>query len=139
MTVLVYNASAEAGANAIANKADDGAGAGSIEIRSGTRPAVNGALTGTLLVDIVLGDPAFGVAAGNGVRALKTANGLPIVIANAAATGTAGYGALVDSNGVVILTGTVGVGTGDFQLQSLSITINQEVTLTAFTFELPQA
>lgn len=140
MALRVYNGPIEAGANAIVDSVDDGAGAGRVEIRSGAQPAVNGALTGTLLSDFTLGDPAYGNAAASGSGGVATAAGLPITDAAAVAAGTAGYGALLDSDSNVKWTGTVTAtgGGGDFEIDNVVIALNQEVQLTALNFTLAQ-
>lgn len=140
MALRVYNGPAEAGANAIVDTVDDGPAAGRVEIRTGAQPAVNGALTGTVLTDFTLGDPAYGNAAASGSGAVATAAGLPITDAAAAAAGTAGYGALLDSTGAVKWTGTVSAsgGGGDFEIDNLVIALNQEVQLTALSFTQAQ-
>jgi len=141
MSLRIYDATVEAGANAMWDKADDGASFGKIVIHTGGQPALNGALTGTLLAEFTLSDPAFGAAAASGSGAVKTLAGLPKTDASAAATGTAGYGALLDSDDNVKLTGTVTAsgGGGDFEIDNVSITITQEVQLTAYTGTLPQS
>ena len=49
-------------------------------------------------------------------------------------TGTAAVARIKDSNGTVVISGlTVGVGTGDIQLNSTSISAAQTVTITAGT------
>lgn len=118
---------------------DAGSGVGKVEIYSGTQPAVNGSLTGTLLASFDLDDPAFGNAAASGSGAVATAASLPIASVGLAA-GAAGYGAVVDSDDTVRWTGTVTVtgGGGDFTIDNTSIAVDQVVNLTAFTFTLPQ-
>lgn len=140
MALRIYNAVSEAQGNALVDTPDDGAGAGKVEIRSGAQPALNGALSGTLLAEFTLSDPAFGAAAAAGSGAVATAAGLPITDAAAAATGTAGYGAVLDSDDNVKWTGTVTAtsGGGDFEIDNTSITSGQEVQLTAFTVTQPQ-
>ena len=140
MAIRVYNAIAEAAGDAIVDTVDDGAGAGRVEIRTGAQPAINGALTGTLLATFTMSDPAFGAAAAAGSGAVATAATLPKTDASADATGTAGYGAVLDSDGNVKWTGTVTAtaGGGDFEIDNTSITAGQEVQLTAFTFTQAQ-
>lgn len=140
MTVRLYNATAEAGTNAMVDKLEDGAAAGKVEIRTGAQPAVNVALTGTLLAEFTMSDPAFGNATGNGTSATATALSMPKTDAAAAATGAAGYGAVLDSDDTVLWTGTVTAtgGGGDFEIDNVSITSGQEVQLTSWTFSLAQ-
>lgn len=139
MPLRLYNNPAEDAADAIVDLIDAGAGAGRLEIRTGTQPAVNGALTGTLLATITLSDPAFGAASASGSGGVATASGLPLEDSSADATGTAGYGALLDSNSNVIFTGGVATDTSEqFQLSTLSIVSGQPVSLETMTFTQPQ-
>lgn len=140
MTVRLYNAPAEASCNAIVDSVDAGAAAGTVQIRTGAQPAVNGALTGTLLAEFTMSDPAFGNAAAAGAGAIAAAAAMPKTDAAAAATGTAGYGAILDSDANVKWTGTVTLtaGGGDFEIDNLSITAGQEVQLTNFSFNQGQ-
>jgi len=141
MTLRIYDATVEAGANAMVDKLEDGAGAGLVRIYTGAQPALNAAVSGTLLAEFTMSDPAFGAAAAAGSGAVATALSMPKTDAAAAATGTAGYGAVVDSNSVVLWTGTVTAtgGGGDFEIDNTSITSGQEVQLTSWTFTLPQS
>ncbi len=140
MAIRVYNGPAEAAGNAIVDSVDDGAAAGRVEIRTGAQPAINAALTGTLLATFTMSDPAFGAMVADGSGADAAAAGLPLTDASADATGTAGYGAVLDSDGNVKWTGTVGATSSgeDFEIDNTSITIGQEVQLTAFTFTQAQ-
>lgn len=140
MALRVYNATAEAGADAMVDKLEDGAAAGRVEIRTGAQPALNAVLSGVLLATFTMSDPAFGAAAAAGSGAVATALSMPKTDASADATGTAGYGAVLDSDGNVLWTGTVGAtGSGeDFEIDNTSITIGQEVQLTSFTFTQSQ-
>lgn len=137
MTLRIYDAVAEAQADAAVDSVDAGAAAGRVEIRTGAQPTVNAALSGTLLATFTLGDPAYGAAAASGSGAVASGAGLPIGTTGAA-TDTAGYGAVLDSDGNIKWTGTVGVGSGDFQLDNLSIATGQTVNLTALSYTQPQ-
>lgn len=79
---------------------------------------------------------AFG-AATLASPSVATATGLPIATTGEAAAGTgtdASYGTLVDGNGDVAVTGSCGVGSGDIQLDNLSIASGQTVNLTALSW-----
>ncbi len=141
MSVLrVYDGPIQDGADGILVATDAGAGAGRIEIRTGAQPAVNGATTGTLLATFTLQDPAWPASAASGTGATATLNGLPITDASADATGTAGYGVMMDSTGAIVLTGdvTANGGGGVFEIDNTSIVIGQEVQLTGADFTLAQ-
>ena len=116
-------------ANAIGNA---GAGvnfdSGVLEIRSGAAPGANAADGGTLLASITLPADAFGAAA-------------------AGATGTAGHFRIKQSGDTGGATGssderiegsvTATSGGGDLELDSVSITAAQTVTIDTFTVTMP--
>src|SRR5688572_30702543 len=94
MTLSLINAIRSTMCDAIVDALDAGAAAGTIAIRSGSRPALpTDAATGTLLVTITCADPAFG-AASNGVATISDPS--PV---NAVATGTASWFRAFDSDG----------------------------------------
>ena len=100
---------------------DAGAGPGTLEICSAAFAAV--------LAIIPLSDPSFTEAAG-----VITMAGVPKSDTAADATGTAAVARIKDSNGVVVVNNlTVGVGTGDIQLNSAAINAGQTVTITSGT------
>ena len=141
MPLRIYNEASEDQLNALVDKLDTG-GDGRIEIRSGTQPAVNGALTGTLLATFTLAPTsatAFGAAAASGSGAVATANDLPIEDSSADATATAGYAAALENDGSVIFTGGVATDTSEeFQLSTLSIVSGQPVSLESLSITQPQ-
>lgn len=105
-----------------------------LRLYSGTKPAnAAGAITGTLLVELVCNATAFAAAAASGVL---TAN----AITNG--TGTAGAGAgttathfrLFKTDGTtVVFDGTVGNATSDLILDNTNIATGQTVSVTSFT------
>lgn len=107
---------------------DAGAGAGRLQIYSGTRPAT-GAAPGAavLLADIPLNDPCGTVASG-----VLTFGGMPRE-ATAAAGGTAAWARFVDSTGAFVADASVTVsgGGGIVQLASLTIANGQTVRVTS--------
>lgn len=117
-------------ADAINTAFNAGAGACLIRIYDGTRPATGGAAT-TLLAELTCSDPAAAAASG-GVLTLSAVT----ADASANATGTASWFRMVDSTAGFVLDGNVTItgGGGDMTLDSLSITIGQQVSLTSGTF-----
>jgi hypothetical protein len=100
---------------------DAGAGPGTIEICSAAFAAVLAAIT--------LADPSFTEAGG-----VITMAGAPRSDASADATGTAAVARIKDSNGVVVVNNlTVGVGSGEIQLNSTAISAGQTVSITSGT------
>jgi len=101
---------------------------GTLTIRTGTAPGAGSAATGTVLATLTLPVDAFNAAATR--QKTITAS---FQDTSADATGTAGHWRLVNSGGTRVLEGSVGVGTGELQLSTLSIIAGGTVTVTAFT------
>jgi len=104
----------------VLNAIDGGAGAGYIEICSAAYASV--------LATITLSDPCGSVSS-----AVLTLT-MPKSDTNADATGTAAIARIKDSSGNIIVSGlTVGAGSGDINLSSVSITAGDTVTLNSAT------
>lgn len=84
-----------------------------------------------VLATIALQKPSFSVS-GDTITLL----GVPLSDTSADDTGTAANARIKASNGDVVVNGlTVGVGSGDIQLNSTSITAGQTVTITSGTIQ----
>lgn len=121
--------------DALVDSLDAGAGAGTIQIRSGTRPALpTDTATGTLLATVTCIDPAFGSASAGAATIAD-----PVAV-TAAATGTASWFRAFDSSPAVKFDGAVTAtgGGGDMTLASTSITSGQPVDITGGTISVPQ-
>src|SRR5688572_78714 len=102
MATRISNASAAAACDAVVDLLDGGAGAGYVEIRTGSQPAtVATAASGTLLGTLTLSDPAFG-AATTASPAVATANAITSDT-TADNSGTAGWYRAYDSTGTAII------------------------------------
>lgn len=136
----ITNAAAIAACNAIVDLLDGGSGAGLLRIYTGTAPSnADDSPTGTLLAELTLSDPAFGDAADANPGATATAASIT-ADSSANATGTAGYFRAVTSAGTTVLQGTVtttGNG-GDLTLNSTSITSGNIVSVTSWTYTVPE-
>jgi hypothetical protein len=131
---LPYDASAEAAVNAFTALLNTGF----LVIYTGSQPALNGSLTGTLLATLDLSATAF--AASTAASGTVTATANSITNATAAATGTAGYFALLASNGTtVVATGSVGTSGCDLDLSSTSIVSGATVAVTSFTVTMAES
>jgi hypothetical protein len=131
LTTAIRNAMCDA----IVDTLDAGSGAGTIAIRSGTRPADPAtAVTGTLLATVTCADPAFG-AASSGAATLTDPSSVTAV-----ATGTASWFRAFDSTGAACFDGSVTAtgGGGDLTLGTTSITSGLAVDLTGGTITVPQ-
>lgn len=88
---------------------------------------------GTTIATIDLNNPAFGAAA-SGVATLDVT---PVPSAVAVATDTAAGWALRDGAGTVVLSGSIGTGSEDLDIDNASITIGQTVNITSLTVTVP--
>lgn len=118
----------------VTDAVDAGSGAGTIEIRTGSRPATpETAVTGTLLATVTLQDPAFATWA-SGASTIND----PAAV-TAVADGTAGYCRVKDSTGAAVMDGTVTAtgGGGDLTLGSTTISTGQQVDITGGSLTVP--
>jgi hypothetical protein len=130
---FAYDATVNAAVNAAAALLNSG----TIKIYTGSQPSVDGSLTGTLLVTMTFGATAFGSSSASGSGATATANS--ITSGTAGNTGTAGYFALVKSDGTTVVgTGSVGTSGADLNLDTLSISSGAVVSCSSFTITMPQ-
>lgn len=101
---------------------------GSMRIYTGSQPALDMPLTGTLLVTLTFSATAFTPSSAS------TATANPITGGAAVAAGTAGYFALVAADGVtVVCTGSVSTDGANLNLSSLAVSSGQLVQCNGFT------
>lgn len=134
MALTLATATRNAKADAAVDLIDAGTGAGSLQIRSGSRPAsANDAATGTLLAEVILEDPAFG-AASSGAASLVD----PAPVTGAAA-GTATWFRVLDGDDATIFDGSVTAtgGGGDLTLATTTISVGLTVDITGGTYTQP--
>lgn len=105
---------------------------GFVAIYTGAQPALNAALTGTVLVTLPLAATAFATATASGGVVTAVANA--ITTTNATSTGNAGYFALLKSDGTtVVMTGSAGIGGTDMVLPTIAIISGSPVTVNSLT------
>jgi hypothetical protein len=105
---------------------------GYIKVYTGSQPALNGSVTGTLLATLTFSSTAFASSTASGGTVTATANS--ITSGTAGNTGTAGYFALLKSDGsTVVATGSVGTSGADLNFNSLSISSGATVSCSSFT------
>lgn len=134
MAITLATATRNAKADAAVDQIDGGTGAGSLQIRSDTRPvSANDAATGTLLAEVILENPAFGAAA-SGVATLAD----PDAVTGAAA-GTATWFRVLDGDDATIFDGSVTAtgGGGDLTLATTTISVGLSVDVTGGTYTQP--
>lgn len=124
---LFYDATVIAGVNAVTVLMNNGF----LEIYSGSQPALNGGLSGTLLVTLTFGATAFSTATASGGTVTAVANS--ITNGTAANTGTAGYFSLVTSGSVTVCTGSVGLSGADLNMSTVAIVSGTIVTCSSFS------
>jgi len=130
---LPYDATVIASVNAVTALLNSGF----IKIYTGAQPALNGAVTGTLLVTMTFSATAFPAATASGGTVTATANA--ITSGTAGNTGTAGYHALVKSdNTTVVATGSVGTSGADLNMNTLSITSGNTVSCGSYLITQPE-
>lgn len=103
-------------------------------IRSGSAPAhPSDAATGTVLATCAQVGGWIGTVPTSHVMVsnMLPSGGLCFQDASADATGTAGYWRLMNGS-TTLLQGSVGVGSGELQLNSLSFTTGQQISITQF-------
>lgn len=111
---------------------------GFLKIYTGAQPALNAAVTGTLLVTLTFSATAFPASSASAGTVTATANS--ITSGTAGNSGTAGYFALVKSdNSTVVATGSVGTSGADLNLDSLAISSGATVSCSAFTITQAQS
>lgn len=140
MAVKISVAAAIAACDAINAFVDAGAAAGSLVIYSGERPADVETAIGaqTALVTFALGDPSFGAAVETAAGGHATANAIDPV--QAAASGTATFFRVFDSDGVGVFDGDVTdtTGNGDLKLSSVAVIAGIDVTVVSLTTTMPK-
>ena len=120
MTALLRNAMLDA----ITTKLDAGAGAGTLKIYDGTRPATGGAAT-TLLATVTLSDPSSPAASG-GVLTMSA-----ITSGTGVAASTATWGRFADSNGLFVMDCSVGTSGTDVVLNTATVSVGVTVAVTS--------
>jgi hypothetical protein len=122
MAIVYTTAVKNARLDAVTAQIDAGSAAGVLQI--GTTSMA------TILAEITLNDPSAAAASGG----VLTFSGFPKSDTSANNTGTAAEARIRDSNGTNIITGlTVGTSASDINLDSVSITSGQTVTITSAT------
>lgn len=136
MAISISTAARNAAVAPVAALVDADVGPGSVQIRTGAKPAaVSDPATGTLLATLTLADPAFtGPVAG-----VMTLDATPVLTTSGVAVGNAGWFRMFDNSGDAVMDGTVTAtaGGGDLELNTVSISIGLTVEITAGTLTMP--
>lgn len=135
MALRISTSARNASCDAVVDLLDAGAGAATIDVRTGSQPAnPNTAATGTILATFTLADPAFGSAA-TGVATLA---GTPRSTTGLAA-GTAGWFRAMDSTGAAVIDGAVTAtgGGGELELNTTTVSVGVSLQITSGTITAP--
>lgn len=120
-------------ADAVTAAVDAGAGAGYINVYTGTLPVDLDPTGDTLLAEFTLADPAAAAA----IAGVATWDFDPDLTDTVLATGTAGYFLVFDSNDVAVFGGSVGTSGNPMNFDSVSWVSGGTVTLTTGTHTMP--
>ena len=136
LATRITNAAAIAACNAITALIGSGA---KLRIYSGTQPvnADTGLSGNTLLAELALSATPFGAAVDNTDKATATANAVT-ADSSADAAGTATWFRVVTSGGTTIWDGSVGTSGADMNLNSVAITLGANVSISGWTFTMPE-
>jgi hypothetical protein len=137
VAIRISTAARNAAADAVAALVDGGDNAGLLRIYSGSQPAGPGtAITDQdLLAEFTLNDPAFG-SASNGSAALDVD---PAITTTGEDDGTATWFRIVDSDEAGIIDGSVTAsgGGGDLTLNTVTISVGVDVSITSGSITMP--
>jgi hypothetical protein len=137
---IITNVAAIAACNAIVDLLDAGSPPGFIKIYDNTdavpADADAGLGSNVLLVTLTLNSTAFGAAADGTGKATATANA--VTNGTAVADGTAAFFRATNAAGTAVIQGTCGTSSADLVLNSVAITTGATVSVTAWTFSVPE-
>ena len=134
MTISLSQTVASQMADTITTAVDAGAAAGTLKVYTGAKPSTpETAATGTLLATFTLADPAAAAASAG----VATWDFSPAITATVAASGTAGWFRVADSNGTAVYDGTVGTSGQDLNFDSVAWTSGGTVTISSGTVTQP--
>jgi hypothetical protein len=136
VAISISTAARNAAVSSVAALVDTDVGAGTIDIRSGGKPAaVSDPATGTLLATVILADPAFT----GPVNGVMTLDATPVLATVGLANGAAGWFRMFDNSGDAVLDGTVSTtgGGADLEMNVTAISVGLAVQIIAGTLTMP--
>ena len=138
LATRISNVAAKAACDAIVDLCDVG-GAGRLKIYNGTQPTDADTAVGAqvVLADLTLGNPAFGAAADANPGGRATANAVT-ADSSADAAGTATWFRVFNNAGTALWDGSVGTSGADMNLNSVTISLGANVSISSWTFTVPE-
>lgn len=132
MTMTIYTVGRTALADVIKNAIDGGAGAGTIKVYTGTKPAgPDTAITSqTLLGTLTCSDPCGSTSSGVLTFSAITQD------SSADATGTAAWARIADSSGTAIVDVSVGTSGTDLIMNTVSVVSGGPIAVTSLTITM---
>ena len=118
--------------NGVVDTIDQGAGAGTVKVYTGSQPGSVGGAYGTLRGTLTFSDPAFGASA----TGVATASAITSDT-SADNSGTAATFALMDSDANVLADGTCGLGSGDLSFDNNVIVAGGVIAISSMTITTP--
>jgi len=120
------------GCNGIVDTIDQGSGAGTTKIYTGTQPGSVGGTYGTILGTLTFSDPAFG----NASTGVATASAISSDT-SADNSGTALTATITDSDLNVLADATCGQGSGDYDFDNNVIVAGGTIAISSMTLTQP--
>jgi hypothetical protein len=138
LATRISNAAAIAACNAITALLNTG-GAGKVRIYDGTQATDPDTAVGAQvkLAELTLSATAFPTAVDNTGKATATANAIT-ADSSADATGTASWFRAINGAGTAVIDGSVGTSGADMNLNNVSITLGANVSISSWTFTIPE-
>lgn len=138
LATRISNAAAIAACDAITARLNTG-GAGKLRIYSGTQPTDPDTAIGAqvLLAELTLSATAFAGAVDANPGGRATANTIT-ADSSADAAGTAAWFRAISGAGTAIIDGSVGTSAADMILNTTTITLGANVSVSSWTFTVPE-
>ena len=138
LATRISNAAAIAACDAIVDRLDLG-GTAKVRIYSGTQPTDPDTAIGAqvLLAELTCSATAFGSAADANPGGRATANAIT-ADSSADAAGTAAWFRAINGSGTAVIDGSVGTSAADMILNTTTITLGANVSVSSWTFTVPE-
>jgi hypothetical protein len=135
LATRISNVAAKAACDAVTALVNSG----KVRIYSGTQPTDpdTGLSGNTLLAELTLSATAFAPSVDATGKATATANTIT-ADSSADAAGTAAWFRAVNSGGTAVIDGSVSTSGADMNLNSVNVTLGANVSISSWTFTMPE-